>query len=73
MEDYLNVFYEKLLPPTYQHEPSMLQDVRASKHTEINALNGQVVGLGQKHHVPTPFNNMITEMIHFLEEHNHRI
>lgn len=67
-EDFLKVFYEKQLPPTYQHEPSMLQDIRAHKPTEIDALNGAVVALGKKYDIPTPVNFTLQQMIHFLTD-----
>ena len=66
-EDYIDTFYKHQLPPTYQHEPSMLQDVRSCKRTEIDALNGAVVSLGQQHGVPTPANTTVTRMIQFME------
>ena len=66
-EDYIATFYKHQLPPTYNHEPSMLQDIRAGRRTEIDALNGAVVQLGQQHEVPTPTNNTVTRMIQFME------
>ncbi|NIQ02849.1 MAG: 2-dehydropantoate 2-reductase [Nitrospinaceae bacterium] len=66
-QEYIDVFYKKQLPPTYDHEPSMLQDVRAGRRTEIDALNGAVVQLGQQHGVPTPANATLTRMIRFME------
>ena len=65
--DYIDTFYKHQLPPTYNHEPSMLQDIRAGKRTEIDALNGAVVQLGQQHDVPTPTNTTLTRMIQFME------
>ena len=66
-EDYIDIFYKLQLPPTYNHEPSMLQDIRADKKTEIDALNGAVVSLGQQHGIPTPTNTTVTRMIQFME------
>jgi 2-dehydropantoate 2-reductase len=66
-EDYIEIFYKVQLPPTYNHEPSMLQDVRSGKRTEIEALNGAVVALGQHHGIATPTNTTITRMIQFME------
>jgi len=66
-EDYIDTFYKHQLPPTYNHEPSMLQDIRAGKRTEIDALNGAVVQLGQQHDVPTPHNLTVIRMIQFME------
>jgi 2-dehydropantoate 2-reductase len=67
-EDYIDTFYKHQLPPTYNHEPSMLQDIRAGKRTEIDALNGAVVQLGQQHGIATPTNNTVTRMIQFMEK-----
>jgi 2-dehydropantoate 2-reductase len=66
-EDYIDTFYKYQLPPTYNHEPSMLQDIRAGKRTEVDALNGAVVQLGQQHGIATPHNLTVTRMIQFME------
>ena len=66
-EDYIDTFYKHQLPPTYSHEPSMLQDIRVGKRTEIDALNGAVVQLGQQHSLATPTNTTLTRMIQFME------
>jgi len=60
---YLKLFYGKLLPRTYHHHPSMLQDLNRGRTTEIDALNGAIVGLGRKYRVPTPVNRRLTELI----------
>ncbi len=66
-DDYLKTFYEKLLPATYKHESSMLQDLRAGRRTEIDALNGAIVDMGEKHGVPVPINQTLTGLVKFLE------
>lgn len=66
-EDYIDTFYKHQLPPTTSHEPSMLQDIRAGKKTEIDALNGAVMQLGQKHNLPVPYNIAIYRIIKFME------
>lgn len=65
--DYLEVFYGKQLPPTYRHESSMLQDLRARKKTEIDAINGAIVELGKKLNFAVPHNRMVRDMVKFLE------
>jgi len=65
---FLDVFYGKLVPPTAAHESSMLQDVREGRTTEIAALNGQVVDLGERHLVSVPCNRMLCHLMHFLEK-----
>ncbi|MCX7590766.1 MAG: hypothetical protein N2255_03975, partial [Kiritimatiellae bacterium] len=62
-EEFLTVFYQKLLPETYHHRSSMLQDIRAGRSTEIDSLCGVVVRLGQKYGVPTPVNERMLESI----------
>ena len=71
-ENYIEIFYKLQLPPTYNHEPSMLQDIRAGKRTEIDALNGAVVALGQQHGVATPTNTVVTRMVRFMETRTQR-
>ena len=67
LEGFLDTFYKHQLPATYGHIPSMLQDLRAGKRTEIGALNGAVMQLGHQHGVPVPYNTMVDHMIRFAE------
>jgi 2-dehydropantoate 2-reductase len=67
---YLAVFYGTLLPPTASHRSSMLQDIQARKQTEIDALNGAVIALGDEQGIPVASNAMLYDMIRFLEERN---
>ena len=69
-EEYIAVFYQKLLPPTVRHESSTLQDIRARKATEIEALSGAVVRLGEEAGVPTPINWTLYKMVKFMEGRN---
>jgi len=71
-KEYTEEFYEKIVPPTYEHKSSMLQDINMSKKTEINFLNGAVVRLGQKYSINTPVNKTIVDMIKFIEKTNDR-
>ena len=62
-----NSLYAHLAVPQELKQPVMLQDIRAGKQTEIDALNGAVVSLGKQHVVPTPANITVTRMIQFME------
>jgi 2-dehydropantoate 2-reductase len=64
---FLTDFYGKMLPPTAAHHSSMLQDIRAGRRTEIGAMSGAVVALGEKHGVPTPLNATMERLIRFKE------
>ncbi len=52
------------------HRPSMLTDLEAGRPTEIEMLNGRIVEYGKKHHIPTPINLSIAEIIRMLERSN---
>lgn len=62
-EGYIGHFYEKLVPPTKEHYPSMYHDLKAGKKLEIDALNGAIVRLGNEKGVPVPVNETITRLI----------
>lgn len=64
---YLRLFYSKLLPSTYHHHPSMLQDLMRGKPTEIEALSGAVARLGLKYGVETPVNAYLARLIRKVE------
>jgi 2-dehydropantoate 2-reductase len=62
---FLEAFYGQMVPVTYSHESSMLQDVRAGRRTEIEAINGAVVRLGKEYGLPTPVNGTLLNLIEF--------
>ncbi len=64
---YLETFFEELLPPTAQHASSMLQDLRAGRPTEIDAISGAVCELGARHGVATPLDAALLELVHGAE------
>ena len=70
--DYLPDFYGQLVPSTARHNSSTLQDLRAGKRTEIDALNGAVVALGQTHRVPVPANEIFYQLLKQLESQRRR-
>jgi len=55
--------FERLIPLTAAHHPSMLQDLRRGRRTEIGALNGALVAMGQRHRIPTPVNGFLTDLV----------
>ncbi|MEN2985735.1 MAG: ketopantoate reductase family protein [Thermodesulfovibrionaceae bacterium] len=67
-QDYINHFYEKLVPPTAKHFPSMYYDIRQGKRTEIDALNGAIVKLAKEIGIQTPVNELITNLIKAKEK-----
>lgn len=64
---YLAHFHDALLPPTARHESSMLQDLRAGRRTEIEALCGAVERLGAAHGVATPVVSALATLVRGAE------
>jgi 2-dehydropantoate 2-reductase len=64
---YLDTFYRELIPAMADHTPSMLQDLRGGRRTEIDALNGAVVRLGERAGVAVPCNRAVWSLIRHAE------
>jgi 2-dehydropantoate 2-reductase len=66
-EDFLEVFYSRLVPDTAEHKSSTLQDILAHKKTEIDALNVAVIKLAEKHQMEVPYNMVVYNIVKFIE------
>lgn len=66
-EEYKRRFYGQMVPTTAAHHSSTLQDIRAGKRTEIDAMSGAIVALGAAHGVATPVNEALLQMVKFME------
>jgi len=66
-EEFLDVFYHKLIPPTSAHYASMLRDIERGKKTEIDAINGMVCRYAEELGMTTPINESMVQLIKFLE------
>jgi 2-dehydropantoate 2-reductase len=66
-DEYKKAFFEKILPPTYNHRSSTLQDIERKIPTEIDSLNGAVVIIGEQYKVDAPRNRVITQIIKSIE------
>src|SRR4030042_396362 len=60
---YLDDLFERLIPATYDHYPSMLRDIQHRKRTEIDSINGAIVAIAQKHGIDVPVNCLITPLV----------
>lgn len=52
----------------YNHLSSSAQDVRDKKKTEIDFISGYIAREGARLGVPTPYNTIITQLIHIVEQ-----
>lgn len=50
---------------------SMLQDIDAGRVTEIDAINGAIVRLGERHGVDVTANRLVTALVHQRERQKH--
>lgn len=66
--EYREAFYGKLVPDTFAHRASTLQDIEKRQKTEIDTLNGCILRLGEKYGVPTPTHEMIVAQIRGIED-----
>jgi 2-dehydropantoate 2-reductase len=57
----------KLLEKAVGARASMLQDVEASRQTEIDVVNGAIVTAGRRRSVPTPFNDAMVWLVKSLQ------
>ncbi len=66
-DEYIEFFYTKLIPPTKDHYPSMYYDLINGKRTEIDALNGAIVKLGERFGYIPKVNKTIVNLIKSIE------
>lgn len=50
-----------------QGKPSMLQDIEAKRHSEVELFSGTVLALGRKHGLTSPVNQMLYDKIKAIE------
>ena len=67
-EGYQKAFYGQMIPTTALHHASMLQDIQRGRKTEIDALNGAVLKLGERYGIATPVNKVIVALLQAKEE-----
>lgn len=66
-EEYKKDFYENLIPSTYNHRASTLQDMEKGIKTEIDSLNGSVIRIGEKYNIDVSNNKTIYNIIKFMD------
>lgn len=57
-------FVRAVADATKGDRSSMLEDIAAGRHTEIDAINGAIVRLGDRHGVDVTANRVLTALIH---------
>lgn len=60
-------FLREVAAASRDHHPSMVQDVRAGRPTEIESLNGVVLRGSERHGLAAPFNRMVHALVCAVE------
>ena len=66
-DEYKELFYNKLVPDTYEHYSSTHQDIQRKIKTEIDSLNGKVIELGERNNIDVSTNKIIYNLIKSIE------
>ena len=66
-EGFIEKMVQRLIPSTAAHFPSMLQDLKREKRTDIDALNGAIVRYAKELGISAPANEKLTQQIHQLQ------
>jgi 2-dehydropantoate 2-reductase len=61
--EYIDLLFDKLIPPTAAHYASMREDFLQKRRTEIDALNGAICRYGESLGVPCPTNTTLTRLV----------
>jgi 2-dehydropantoate 2-reductase len=72
-QEYEQLLLDVLIPDTYAHHSSMLQDVRQGRRTEIDSMNGAIAKLGAEAGVETPTNLLLTRLMKAKEQRQIRL
>ena len=66
-DEYKKDFYDKLIPSTYNHRASTLQDMEKGIKTEMDSLNGSVIKIAEKYNIDVSHNKTIYNIIKYME------
>ncbi len=67
-DEYKRVLFEEMIPVTYNHRSSTLQDIEKKQKTEMDTLTGILLQLAEEHEISAPTHWMIYSMVKALEE-----
>lgn len=65
---YRKVLFEEMIPVTYDHRSSTLQDIEKKQKTEIDTLTGALLNLASACNMPAPMHSMMFSLVKALEE-----
>jgi len=66
-EDYISKILVTILNETAANQCSMLQDIQNGRQTEIDDINGALVEIAARNHIPTPVQEMVIRLVKATE------
>lgn len=67
-ETMIDEAFSEFYKMTPDGKTSMLQDVEAKRITEVEMFAGTMIKLGKKYSIPTPYNQVIKDMVEIIQE-----
>ncbi len=67
VDEYKEIFFNQFFPDGYEHESSMLMDIKNKNKTEIDALNGKIVEMASSLKIDVPVSKTIVNIIKSIE------
>lgn len=67
-DEYRKALFDDMIPVTYEHRSSTLQDIERKQKTEIDTLTGALLNLASDCNMAAPMHSMIYSLVKALEE-----
>ncbi len=67
-EAYRTALYEDMIPKTYNHRSSTLQDIEKKQKTEIDTLTGSLLNIASQYNLNVPVHTMIYALVKAMED-----
>lgn len=67
-DDYRRALFEQMIPVTYGHRSSTLQDIERKQKTEIDTLTGSLINMASRYNVSAPMHTVMYSLVKALEE-----
>lgn len=67
-DEYRDVLFEQMIPVTYGHRSSTLQDIEKKQKTEIDTLTGSLINMASQYNVAAPMQTVMYSLVKALED-----
>lgn len=67
-DEYRHVLFEQMIPVTYKHRSSTLQDIEKKQKTEIDTLTGSLINMASQYNVAAPMQTVMYSLVKALED-----